>query len=209
MRLSDRFDTRTSFIDMLISGQMNLFILLVMAIVMINPEREAGNVEVKAEMSMSVEWDPSLDCDVDTWVRGPDGKLVSYLSKDMGYMHLDRDDTGSANDTVNGVTAKLNVEYWTLRTSIPGEYTVSLYSYACRKDGIYVELKDIGELRVDVRLLKLNPALSVVVDTEAAFDHVYEEVHLFKFSLDADGTVTRTWREPTKLVNIDAKGVHP
>ena len=49
---------------------------------------------MKAEYIITVDWDDSLEDDVDLWVRDPNGEIVSYLQKDAGWLHLDRDDRG-------------------------------------------------------------------------------------------------------------------
>ena len=55
---------------------------------------------MKAEYIITVDWDDSLEDDVDLWVKDPNGEIVSYLKKDAGWLHLDRDDRGVINDTV-------------------------------------------------------------------------------------------------------------
>jgi hypothetical protein len=208
MNLSDRFDTRTSFIDMLLSGQMNLFILLIMAMAMINPESDKkGDVDLKAEMFMSVSWTENLDCDVDTWVRAPNGMVLSYLSRDMGFLHLDRDDTGVLNDKVQvaGVTKTnpINAEYTTVRQVVPGEYVVNVQLFACRDpEGNDVPPGPIDPLPVSIVLTDLNPKATLAGKKEVVFTRMYEESHVFRFTVDSQGVVTRVWSEPANIVTF-------
>ena len=193
---------------MLISGQMNLFILLILALLMINPEsKKQGDVTLKAEMIMSVEWNDAIDCDVDVWVRGPNGSIASFRSKDVGYMHIDRDDTGLMNDRVTTIdgefTRDFNAEYWTLRTIIPGEYTVSVHLYACRMDGVYTDRGSVEELLVNVKLTDLNPVAEVIAQKTVTLSEIFQEEHVFRFNLNEIGYTTRIWSEPIKLVQVD------
>lgn len=205
--LGDQYDTRTSFIDALLSGQMNLFVLLIIAVVMMNPDSEnKSKVDKKAELMMAVEWQSGVDCDVDTWVKGPDGTIVWYGSKDGGYMNIERDDTGTRNDRYIDAEGKLiynpvNVEYWTLRQIVPGEYVVNLYSYACRVEGRDVESLDF-DLTAVTTLVDLNPSASDVATERTTFSRIYEEAHVFRFKLSPEGKVERVWSEPTNMVRL-------
>ena len=78
---------------------------------------------------------------------GPNGETVSYLKKDAGWLHLDRDDQGIINDvvTIDGeeIIYPINREVVTLRGIIPGEYILNLYLYehksskSCRSESYY------------------------------------------------------------------------
>ena len=95
--------------------------------------------------------------DIDIWVQDPIGETVSYLRKDAGWLHLDRDDRGEINDTitVNGKVQvyPINQEVVTIRGIIRGEYIVNLYYYQ-QSDRIPVEAL--------VKVEKVNPTLQTV-----------------------------------------------
>lgn len=204
--LGEQYDTRTSFIDMLLSGQMNLFILLMIAMAMVNPVTEnKGKVDKKAEMVLSVEWNPSIDCDVDTWIKGPDDTVVWYNSKEGGYMNIERDDTGTKNDRYIDRQGKevynpVNVEYWTLRQLVAGEYLVNVYSYACRINDTDLEKIPNGKIDVTITLMDLNPSADNVSTKKFVIDQLYEEYHVFRFHVNTQGAVDRVWEEPAQIV---------
>lgn len=176
-------DTRTSFIDMLLSGQMNLFVVFIMALLLISPtKKEDGNVKSKAEMILTIDWNAG-DCDVDLWVRGPDA-VVWWKNRDAGNAHLERDDTGDHNDKLSGI----NEESWVMRGIAPGEYVANVHMYrmdsSCKGNVVKAELR------------KLNPITTILKSASVKLDLPSQEDHLFRFSVDAVGNVTRIWDEP-------------
>lgn len=207
MNLSDRFDTKTSFIDMLLSGQMNLFILFLMALALVNPKASKDGIPPKAEYILAMEWASGVDCDVDLWVRGPGGGVVWFRNKDTQGMHIERDDTGMLNDTyivgANGKTVMTteNIEHWVLRAVTPGTYTVNAHLYACRPS---LQLAvGTNAIQVNFTLTKVNPLLSVVAQDMVVFDHVPQEKHAFRFEINHLGMVSRVWEEPASLVKME------
>ena len=74
--------------------------LFLVAVMFINPDARKGRVNLKAEYIISVTWPEHLRDDIDLWVQDPIGETVSYLRKDAGWLHLDRDDRGEVNDTI-------------------------------------------------------------------------------------------------------------
>jgi len=191
-------DTRTSFIDMLLSGQMNLFVLFILLLFIVNPVApKKDGIESKAEIVVSLKWPDKMDCDMDLWVKGPDGSVAWWNHKDAGLMHLDHDDTGRVSESVvmNGIeyTNEHNVEYWTLRGNVPGEFIVNVHFYRMSKDC------STG-VPVIVSLVKVNPVYTDIATKKLEFTNKGEEQTAFRFSLDATGNVTRTWDEPAEIV---------
>ncbi len=71
--------------------------LFLMALLLMNPTAKSGIINPKAEFMITVSWSDRSPDDIDTWVEGPQGKLVWYSRPQTGLMHLDRDDRGMAN----------------------------------------------------------------------------------------------------------------
>ena len=86
------------FIDLLFNALLGFVFLFVVAMLYINPDAKLANVEKQAEYIISATWPENLKDDIDLWVKGPDGQIVSYLRKEAGWLHLDRDDRGEIND---------------------------------------------------------------------------------------------------------------
>ena len=125
MRRKTRIRTEP-FTDLLFNTLLGFTFLFFITVLFINPISKIGNVNMKAEYIVTVDWKDSLPDDVDIWVQDPNGETVSYLKKDAGWLHLDRDDQGIINDvvTIDGeeIIYPINREVVTLRGIIPGEY---------------------------------------------------------------------------------------
>ena len=173
------------FIDLLFNTLLGFTFLFLIAVMFMNPETRKGRVNLKAEYIISVTWGDHLADDIDLWVRDPLGETVSYLQKDAGWLHLDRDDRGEINDTIvidgREVVYPINQEVVTLRGLIPGEYTVNLYYYK----------SDRGEpVEALVKVEKVNPTLQTVFVEKVLLERQDDEKTVVRLTLDRDGTVT-------------------
>ncbi len=165
------------FIDLLFNALLGFTMLFFIAIAFLNPEALKGRVNLKAEYIISVTWPEDRRDDVDLWVADPYGEVVSYLQKDAGWLHLDRDDQGDVNDTIEidgqRVVYPINQEIVTIRGIIDGEYTVNLYFY---------EKRDPGPLEAVVKVEKVNPTLSTVFVEKVVMAEQYEERTVVRFT---------------------------
>jgi hypothetical protein len=205
MAVNNRYDTRTSFIDMLMSGIMNLFVLFILALVLISPsKKDEGGIKPKAEIMISAEWPTGIDCDIDLWVALPNGKTVWWKNKSTGLANLERDDTGILNDSDTSsdgseIVNALNQENMVVRGIVPGEYVVNLHLY--RHDQC-VELAESGKLITTVKLYDINPTMRVVDGAEVVLSKSFQEEHVFRFHVSASGDIDRVWVEPKNIVDI-------
>ena len=181
-RTPNNFDP---FTDLLFNILLGFTFLFFITILFINPISKLGNVNLKAEYIITVDWQDNLPDDVDIWVQDPNGEIVSYLKKDAGWLHLDRDDQGIINDVViinnKEVIYPINREVVTLRGIIPGEYVVNLYLYE-HKSKEPVEAKIIIE--------KVNPSLKLVYFNNTVLETKDTELTIARFNLDAKGDFT-------------------
>ena len=97
IKRNSRFDP---FTDLLFNILLAFTFLFFIIILFINPITKFGNINMKAEYIITVDWNYNLPDDIDLLVRDPNGEIVSYLKKDAGWLHLDRDDQGIINDKV-------------------------------------------------------------------------------------------------------------
>jgi len=178
-RTPNNFDP---FTDLLFNILLGFTFLFFITILFINPISKLGNVNLKAEYIITVDWQDNLPDDVDIWVQDPNGEIVSYLKKDAGWLHLDRDDQGIINDVViinnKEVIYPINREVVTLRGIIPGEYVVNLYLYE-HKSKEPVEAKIIIE--------KVNPSLKLVYFNNTVLEAKDTELTIARFNLDSKG----------------------
>ena len=114
-------------------------------------------------------------------------------------MHLDRDDRGASNDSVevNGrtITNPLNQEVVTLRGIVTGEYIVNAHYYDQSKSA------SVGPARPDARLgqpvpvtlslVKVNPRAEIAFHGQHTLRGPGDETTLVRFTVRSDGTITR------------------
>ena len=182
------------FIDLLFNCLLGFVFLFLAALLYINPEAKLANIEKQAEFIISATWPEHLKDDVDLWVRGPDDQTVSYLEKEVGWLHLDRDDRGEINDimVIDGVEKiyPVNQEIITVRKQHPGEYIVNLYYYHAYHG---------SPLPVDVRVDKVNPKFETVFHDTVYLNGVDDEQTAVRFSISAYGRAEKFNKLPVIL----------
>ncbi len=185
------------FTDLLFNALLGFTFLFLVAIMFMNPEAKTGIIDPKAEYIITVTWEDNNPDDIDTWVEDPDGRVIWFRNPEAGLLHLDRDDRGLVNDTIsiNGelVQNPLNQEVVTIRGVVAGEYVVNLHYYAT-ETGKPVD--------VNVRMVKVNPALEVVYYGTLTLESKGEEKTAFRFRIGRDGKITGINFLPKPLVSL-------
>jgi len=199
--MKKRYSSFDPFTDLLFNILLGFTFLFFITMLFINPITKLGNVNMKAEYIITVDWKDSLPDDIDLWVKDPNGEIVSYLKKDAGWLHLDRDDRGVVNDKIiidgKEVIYPINREVVTLRGIIPGEYVVNLYLYD-HKSNSPVEAKIIIE--------KVNPSLRLVFVGDVILKNEDTELTITKFRLDSEGNFKSIYAENEILTPYSLKG---
>ena len=77
------------FTDLLFNALLGFTFLFMLAVLFINPVTRLGEVNLKAEVIIKLTWPPGQADDLDLWVADPSGQVVSYLQRDVGWLHLD------------------------------------------------------------------------------------------------------------------------
>lgn len=158
--------------------------LFFISIIFMNPIAQLGNITYKAEYIITVTWPENQPDDIDLWVEDPYGERVSYLQKEAGWLHLDRDDQGNLNDTVmiNGVEVvhPINQEVVTIRGILSGEYVVNLHYYQSQSN---------SPVRASVKVEKVNPLLRLVYFDQLILNKVDDETTALRFELDGNGEI--------------------
>ena len=181
-------DTETDpFYDMLFNMLVLFVFCFVIALMAFNPRaNKSGDVPAKAEFMITVSWPDDNPNDVDTWVEGPNGRVVWFRNRDDGLVHLDRDDRGDQNNqiVVNGqtVASPMRQEIVTLRGAVPGEYVVNAH---------YYESRDKRPVSVRVQFIQINPQARVVFEGDDTLARKGDERTLLRFTLDAQGQVAQ------------------
>lgn len=176
------FDPVTAILFKMIQALTFFFVL---AVLFMNPEVKKGLINPKAEYIITTSWADGSPDDIDLWIEDPKGNLVWFRNREADLVHLDRDDRGMLNDTLenDGKTFSnpLNQEIVTIRGVVPGEYVVNLHYYAS-ETGKPVE--------TSVRLDRVNPTLKVIHYGKLTLDQKGQEKTALRFTLDGDGNVS-------------------
>jgi hypothetical protein len=202
-----KYDFRTAFIDLLINVLTGMVFLFMITTLMITAKvkNEDEGVKKDAQYIIQISWPNDLNCDVDIWVRDPENRVVSYQAKDVGVMHIERDDQGWVNDLM--VIFKLqpnqqlnNSETWVLRGKLAGKFTVNIHLYSCAIDDKAVPMGQPIDVPVTMELTKLNPDLRKILTKTITLKKIWEEVTAFNFVLDGKNDVVDVTEDQVDLV---------
>jgi len=191
------------FYDMLFNMLIAFVFCFIVALLAMNPtSSKAGDVPAKAEFIVTLSWPDNDPNDIDTWVRDPAGDLVWFRHREAGLMHLDRDDRGLANDTieVNGrrIVNPLNQEVVTIRGIAPGEYVVNAHYYEGKAAAATPGTG--GPVEVTLSVVKVNPRAEVVFYGQHRLARRGDEATLARFTIRPDGSVGGINTLPAHLV---------
>jgi len=159
LRSSRPYQSRSGsdpFTDLLFNTLIGFMMLFFIAIIFLNPSEDSGKIDIDAEYVITVTWPDNSPDDIDTWIEDPNGNVTWYRNRSAGLVHLDRDDRGMLDDTLEiegkTVTNPLNQEVTAIRGMVPGEYTVNIH---------YYESETNESVEVSVRVAKVNPVYKI------------------------------------------------
>jgi len=186
MDSNSKYKSTLAFTDLLFNVLIGFAFLFIIAFILINPITEEANIKSKAEFMVIMEWDDHSHYDVDLWMQDPFNTIVGFPNRDAGWLHLDRDDLGSSNDTImlaNGETKIiwLNREIMTVRGRAPGEYIVNVHLYSTKN-------RQDGPIDVNVQVLKINPYSEIHNDVITLKNNKQEET-VIRFTINNKGEV--------------------
>jgi hypothetical protein len=194
----------TAFTDLLFNALLSFVVMFALAVLLINPVAKSGAVDAKAEFLITLTWPEGRREDVDLYVEDPAGELVWFRSREAGLMHLDRDDLGDRNDTiqVSGrvIANPLNQETVSIRGILPGEYVVNLHLYRTVDD---------APVPATVKIEKLNPKVELVFFGPLVLGAQGDELTAARFSVGADGRVADVNQLAKKLVPLRRLAADP
>lgn len=189
------------FTDLLFNALLGFVFLFMVAILFMNPIAKLGTANLKAEFIITLTWPDNQPDDLDIWVEDPHGEIVSYLQREAGWLHLDRDDRGSLNDTIeiNGqkILHPVNQEVVTMRGIISGEYVVNVY---------YYESVTRGPVSATVQIDKINPVLETVFFDRVVLESQDVEKTVVRFRVSDRGEIVGVDRRPRRLTPYALEG---
>ena len=163
-------------------------LMMFMILALTASDSKTSHIPTYGKMAVTATWAPNANDDIDIYVRDPLGNIVYFANKSFPNMHLERDDLGtqlSGTQTLpNGrkVIVSYNGERIVITSVIPGEYTVNLH---------YYRLATKGGLDVLVQLWQLQGNDVVLMSKKVHLLREGDEVTVWRFTLDANGNVSR------------------
>ncbi len=210
-RRNRRTSGNQAFIDLLYNKSLWFVVLFILAFVLINPIVRKTDIDTKAELLVTIDW-PVGNNDVDLWCQDPNNNIVWYSDEDEGFMHLDRDDLGTSNDTVTvggkRIYVPLNREIVSLRGIIPGEYVCNVHLYKVGDGRINPD--SVGQallnpIEVTMLVQKINPTVTIIFKNKVTLRRLKQEITMVRFTLDVAGDVSAVdTMPPKKLVGSGA-----
>ncbi len=192
------FRTGPVFRDLLYLLALSFAVLLIYALIQIQPPAKKSEIERKAEFLIILEWDEKSVADLDLWVMDPQNNVVWFRNKTGGFLHLDKDDLGQLNDTImiDGEVKiiYLNREVVTVRGIVPGEYITNVHAYRLRSKSKGAVVNGY------VRLLKLNPYVEYATE-RFTLENKGDEITVFRFYVDTDGYVSDVNQDQHRFID--------
>src|ERR1700742_1854501 len=115
------------FSVMLFKALQVIAFLFFIALLSISPDAKEGKIDSKAEFIITMDWPDNHPDDLDMFVQDPVGNIAWYHRREAGFLVLDRDDRGGANDfvMVNGkkIPSPIREEIVTVRGIVAGGNT--------------------------------------------------------------------------------------
>jgi hypothetical protein len=188
-------DEQDVFTDLLFNALLGFAFMFAIAFMLINDSQDAGSINTKAEVLISIQWPDDHPDDVDAVVEDPQGGLVWYHNRDSGLMHLDRDDRGNLADKITSkgevISNPINQETVTVRGLQSGEYVINLLHYKSNYQ---------DPLPVTVKVEKLNPSVELIYYGEHFLMGVGDEKTALRFIVDGQKNITDLNQFPKKLL---------
>jgi hypothetical protein len=192
------------FSVMLFKALQAVAFLFLLVLITVAPEAKEGKIDTKAEFLVTVSWPDNHPDDVDLFVQDPVGNMVWYRRREAGFMLLDRDDRGGANDFIlvggRKVPSPIRQEIVSIRGIVAGEYTVNIYHFAALTG---------RPVPVSVKIEKLNPTVQVVHYDTIDLDHGGQERTAARFVIDESGAVIEVSHEQKSLLQTLYRGRKP
>ena len=172
-----------------------LAFLFFIALFAITTQKSKGKIDSKAEFLISMSWPDNHPDDFDLFVQDPLSKVVWYRRRDAGFMVLERDNRGGANDFImiggKKVRSPTRQELVSIRGIVPGEFTVNVYHFTALTG---------QPVPVTVTVDKLNPTVTQVSKETLQMQQGGQERTAVRFTLDDKGEVTKIDRTERSIL---------
>jgi hypothetical protein len=215
---NSRYGENIAFLDLLFNIMLAFVFLFVVAFVLIN-NNQKKTIEPKAEMMIILTWPDYAADDIDIWLQHPNGQPIWWMNKNGGLVNLERDDLGLPNDittTPDGYIKinPINREVIIFRGLVPGVYQANVHVFAKRGPDLRMSREQIDKIvplpyKVQVELVRLNPAYQSVTKVELLLEQQGQELSAFGFTILPDGTIANIDNVERKFAAPPSFGGHP
>ncbi|MCK5600456.1 hypothetical protein KAR91_01215 [Candidatus Pacearchaeota archaeon] len=172
------FNKRTGppTIDLLFNLVLSFGVLFVLSFVLINDTTSEKSIENDNNILVTMRW--KIDCDIDLWLRLPDGRKVYYSNRDEPPAHLDVDVVRWRTFQIPGSSEPYiiedNEEIITIRSIMTGEYAVNAHLF---------HSEYAGEVEVEV-LVQDVKHLSVIYAGTKKLSKLLQQEHFVRFTVN-------------------------
>lgn len=196
MRTAKSYHSNLAFLDLLFNMIVGFVFLFVVSYMLINITKADTKIVTKAEFIITLTWDTDNPDDVDLWVEDPEERVLFFRKKEVGLMHLDRDDLGSINDTIITATGvkivyPFNQEIATIRGFIAGQWVVNVHMFNKRT---------IEVTNVEVKIEKLNPVVQLIAHEKVQMFSKGEEITMARFLMNPEGIIIEVNNNPKPII---------
>lgn len=131
------YKSTTSMIDMFMLLTVGFVTLFILAFILIKPVvPKTQDIPLEEQLLIKLEWDDTINADLDLWLKNPVGNIVSFKNKDVHGVTLERDDLGHTNEwtMLNGQAMPIfsNYEVIRIKNLVDGDYFVAVHYYSSR-----------------------------------------------------------------------------
>lgn len=179
-----------SFIDMLFAIIAIFIILFFVSILSMNVVSKKNDMESKADLMIILSWTDNSPHDIDLWLKAPNDTFIGYPRKENGFIFLDRDDLGIANNFIinDGIKTILSTrrEVITFRGKLNGRYVTNVHFFSAKSEGGIPLEGDTFKTNVTIELVQINPVYKILAKKELILEKVKEEKTAFSFILVGD-----------------------
>ena len=175
-----------SWIDLILNLLLGITAMFMLAVINMNIQKKTiSPVEEKAEILITMSWADRSNDDVDLWIQDPDGRILSYRTRQTGFLTLDHDDMGFSvhKQTVeNGESSSIPYrrEVAAVRRKIKGRYIVNVHMF---------QKRDPEPIAVTIESVQINP-YRVLIRKIIILNATKEEITVYGFDIDKDEIIT-------------------
>lgn len=194
-----KYSTDVAFLDTFLNIAIVAIALFMISFLLINPvakKADEESVPLKTLYIISVEWSENTNTDLDLWVRDPHGEIVSFKSREVPGMSLDRDDTGFHTDTIKDAGGNiisfnpLNREVVSIRVPAEGKYTINTHFYG-----------GSGSIDVKIEVTQISP-YRIVTHATYKVEKLGLETSVMVFDMDKKGKISNIQHFPEEYFVI-------